>query len=514
MLVLCLTAVAGSTVRITDAASLRPVVLVGTMHYNPHSVDAVDAALRDAADTKGLHATAIELCLTRCPAAWRSRDSQGIARMLCDDEFSRSYEVTIDCGLPDVALVDQPIEQTVRRLGTTLQDTAIDVFTPGGWQRIAADLTVASTQFAAFSAASLDGRMLAGMPLALCRYVYQSPAALPLLVLSAAALAAAIAIDDATGAAPAWGDGAFALVLAVTLGRAVFVALIDERNRVLAANIRQICLSGQGDAEDPPSAAVVAVIGLAHLDGVRAALLRDDDESGCEHRHVEDARRPLYPAVRETEGDRWVARWGSGHPHPGGDGCSFEEHRRRLTRERYTEADRRYHVGEPLLRSLEWTRDADSAYRSSTWSNDYSGLCTPTGCLRTQARSRFCTLDGSFRNGQPLDPFGEWLLFDLQTVVGVAKMRLVAYWSDEDSFGCRELTVESAASLAGPFEPVASYVGLPRSAEAKAVDLYLDGSARFWRVRCTRSHGGGAFGIYGIDFWRRRMDGDEAEATS
>ena len=49
MLLLYLTAVAGSTLRLTDAASKRPVVLVGTMHYNPHSADAVEGAVRDAA---------------------------------------------------------------------------------------------------------------------------------------------------------------------------------------------------------------------------------------------------------------------------------------------------------------------------------------------------------------------------------------------------------------------------------------------------------------------------------
>ena len=34
------------------------------------------------------------------------------------------------------------------------------------------------------------------------------------------------------------------------------------------------------------------------------------------------------------------------------------------------------------------------------------------------------------------------------------------------------------------------------------VDLYLRARGRYWRVRCTASHGGGAFGIFGVDFWR------------
>ena len=68
---------------------------------------------------------------------------------------------------------------------------------------------------------------------------------------------------------------------AVVLGRAGFIALIEERNQVLAGNIREACLQppqhlrGGGEAEDAAGAgaAVVAVLGMAHLEGVRAALL-------------------------------------------------------------------------------------------------------------------------------------------------------------------------------------------------------------------------------------------------
>ena len=385
-----------------------------------------------------------------------------------------------------------------------MRQTAVDLLSPVGWQRIAADLALASEQFAVFCAASLDGPMVAGMPLALARYLYQSPAALPLIALSAAALAVAAAVDDATGAALAWKDGALVLLLALAVGRAVFVSLIDERNRVLAANIRQVCLSdGDAERESDTRAAVVAVVGLAHLDGVRAALLCEGDGGGGPLGD-DKVLRPRYPAVRESSAGRWEARGGSGYPHPGGNGCSLEAHRAHLAREHHTEADRSYLVGEPLLRSLGWTRDDDEAYYSSAWAEDYGGLCTPTACLRTEARSRFCSREGSFRRGQPARPHGEWLVFDLQTAVALAKLRLVAYWSDEDTFGCRELAIESASSLHGPFEPVATYVGIPRSAEAKAVDCYLSGTARFWRVRCTRSHGGSAFGLYGVDFWEAK----------
>tara|TARA_B110001469_G_scaffold105299_1_gene104585 strand:+ start:296 stop:511 length:216 start_codon:yes stop_codon:yes gene_type:complete len=69
------------------------------------------------------------------------------------------------------------------------------------------------------------------------------------------------------------------------LGRAVFVSLIDERDLALARSIRAACLqpclrqAEAGGAKAGGAAtggAVVAVIGMAHLAGVREALGRPD----------------------------------------------------------------------------------------------------------------------------------------------------------------------------------------------------------------------------------------------
>ena len=68
----------------------------------------------------------------------------------------------------------------------------------------------------------------------------------------------------------------------VVLGRVVFVSLIDERDRVLARRIRAACLQPclqpclQEAEAGGEAGAVVAVIGMAHLAGVREALGRPD----------------------------------------------------------------------------------------------------------------------------------------------------------------------------------------------------------------------------------------------
>lgn len=213
--------------------------------------------------------------------------------MLAEDEFQVAFETALDCGLDDVVLADQPIEQTASRLVASLRDTVVDLLTPGGWCRVSCDLRSALLQLAAFALAASDYRILGGTPLAVVRYLYQSPAALPFVVVSCAALALAQAVDEATGALPAWQDGVVSVMVAIVLTRAIFVALIAERNTVLARNIRDACLASSVSSEQIGSsngrvsggggegrvsseaAAVVAVMGLAHLEGVRTALELD-----------------------------------------------------------------------------------------------------------------------------------------------------------------------------------------------------------------------------------------------
>lgn len=268
-----------SVVRLTEATSKRPVVLVGTMHYNPHSIELVRTTINEAAQ---LDAVCIELCERRwnstIAAKWSRR--RNLKRVLSEDEFQIAFETATDCGLQDIVLADQPIEETGRRLFAALRSTVLDMIAgPAGWRRVGDDLSKLLRQLPAFGAAALDPNIVAGTPLALARYLYVSPAALPFVVFSVSALALAAAIDEATGALPAWEDAAVTALVAVTLGRAVFVSLVEERNQVLARNIRHVCLD-DGEAASASrreaGATVVAVVGILHLAGVQAALLGEN----------------------------------------------------------------------------------------------------------------------------------------------------------------------------------------------------------------------------------------------
>lgn len=271
-----------SVVRLYDAASRRPVLLVGTMHYNPYSVSVVQGAIRAAARQHGLHAAAIELCPSRwnstSAAQWRDKRFQRIPtyqRVLSEDEFQVAWEAAVDLGLSDVILADQPIALTGRQLGSALVCTLTDLLTPAGWRRVAVDLQAALGQLPSFVSTTLNGQLLAGSPLAFARYLYQSPSAAPFIAFAAVALGVAAAVDEATGATATWEDGVVTSIVALVLGRAAFVSLIQERDLVLARNIRDACLAQRGDqAGETATTAVVAVLGMAHVPGVREALLK------------------------------------------------------------------------------------------------------------------------------------------------------------------------------------------------------------------------------------------------
>ena len=100
-----------SVIRLTDAASKRPVLLIGTMHYNPHSIATVQRTVSAAARQRGLHAAAIELCDSRwnstAASSWQEKRNKRIPaykRVLSEDEFQVAWESAVACGLTDVVL--------------------------------------------------------------------------------------------------------------------------------------------------------------------------------------------------------------------------------------------------------------------------------------------------------------------------------------------------------------------------------------------------------------------------
>jgi hypothetical protein len=164
----------------------------------------------------------------------------------------------------------------------------------GGWDRIGDDLRAGAAQLDAppghgVSLATLfQPNLLLGFPVALFRYpasiAVKSPVTFALL-LALLALGLPSPADPAAADAAASGlylDLFQALGLAgletLFLGRVFLVALLEERNYVLARNIRRAAIArpqprqAGGGGAGRSGRTVVAVLGMAHLNGVRQIL--------------------------------------------------------------------------------------------------------------------------------------------------------------------------------------------------------------------------------------------------
>merc|ERR1711920_1105654 len=174
--------------RFNDAATHAPVILVGTMHYNPHSIALTEATIRREAEApSGVHSVCIELCTSRWNTTnarrW-SRD-RSLRRLAYEDEFQVAFEAAEDNGI-SLVLADQRIEETARRVAQLTVQSLRELASPAGWRAIASDLSSAAAQLRAGQEgipllAYLGPQLIAGAPLALIRYPIASPTASALL---------------------------------------------------------------------------------------------------------------------------------------------------------------------------------------------------------------------------------------------------------------------------------------------------------------------------------------------
>ena len=293
-------ALAPPVLRFIDCKTGREIVLVGCMHGNPTSIRLTEAVLRECADADELGAVALELCPQRWERtanapppppgslrAWLRADEVQAAVCLAEE---------IGCGL---IAADQEIDVTCARLAQLSKQTAMQLATPAGWRCARHDLASGYQALQPDAGAGAVGicplsyvepRLLVGAPVALLRYLLASPA------LAGGLLGVGFVLALGVGAAepPAVGANApqglqavsellpyiaVALLESLLLLRVSLVGLVEERNYVLARNIRAASMQ----VLTPPRAlrqrgrgmdgrAVVAVLGLAHLNGVRTIL--------------------------------------------------------------------------------------------------------------------------------------------------------------------------------------------------------------------------------------------------
>jgi pheromone shutdown protein TraB len=286
------------------------VKLVGAMHYNPASIQLTADTINDLARDQRLGSVVIETCDVR----WNSTQQfHPLLSWLLNSEMRTAHNLAFHYGRP-VVLGDQRINVTVGRLKSAVRETAMDLLSPRkGWKWIAGNLTQAREEAVPLGSeylglfSFLEPRLLLAAPVSLVKYPFSYFVKSPLT--SALLFALLFWVDSSsastTKAAMMGKDTSFSDLIPSLMGSALEILffsriflkeLLAERNRVLARNILEQCryyesqptwkrLTFRKLSETSTYAqfsvrpryesekTVVAVLGMAHCNGIRKLLL-------------------------------------------------------------------------------------------------------------------------------------------------------------------------------------------------------------------------------------------------
>jgi hypothetical protein len=329
------------TLRFKDAHTGVDVLLVGTMHYNPASIELAAASVRDLSSANALRAIVLETCPTRWAKTRRMQPRGSFLRMLLDNEFQAAVEAR-DGGDDDggdggggdrdvvhpipIVLGDQKIEDLGASAKATLRATWEDFSSPfdGGWARLWRDFAAAyarevdsGPEDAGLSLRDLatDAPLALGLPVSFFRYPLAWSVKSPKVIVPFAAFAytlselpnwlSAVPRGVALGASsaafggvsvqnlPSAEESAVSIlflvldVLEVVFLSSLFLkALLAARNDVLSRSIRETCVdaanarlaAGSGDTAG----------GTAGV-GTVVAVLGAAHLNGVQRRLMEDA---------------------------------------------------------------------------------------------------------------------------------------------------------------------------------------------------------------------------------
>jgi len=258
------------------------VQLVGSMHYNPYSIQVAENTISDLAKKDQLGSVIIESCDIR----WQTtNDLNPLLQKFLQSEMRAACDVALEANRP-VVLGDQRINITVDRMGRAFQETIFDVVRPdqGGWQRIWSNITSAFVETSApkgednylGATAFLDPKLLLQAPISFIKYPLSYVIKSPLTTIALATLfyltnrysdATMIPLDDVTLV-----DWVPSLYVA---GSSLFVAgleqlifirittkeILADRNKILAQSILDQCRIYQHDPKEQPSTSIDNFLG-------------------------------------------------------------------------------------------------------------------------------------------------------------------------------------------------------------------------------------------------------------
>ena len=115
-------------------------MLVGTMHYNPASIDLAAGTVRDLTAADDLATVVLETCETRWTKTLKMQPAGSLMRNLLDNEFQAATEAAGPAT--KIVLGDQRIEALGASAKACVKSTWDDFTSPvgGGWKRLLDDV--------------------------------------------------------------------------------------------------------------------------------------------------------------------------------------------------------------------------------------------------------------------------------------------------------------------------------------------------------------------------------------
>mmetsp|Transcript_13109 Transcript_13109/g.28477 ORF Transcript_13109/g.28477 Transcript_13109/m.28477 type:complete len:358 (+) Transcript_13109:140-1213(+) len=294
-----------------------PVKLIGAMHYNPASIKLATDSINELAAEGKLGSIIIESCDIR----WNATLENELVRKALLSEMKASHDLGIKYQRP-VVLGDQRINITVDALKSGAKEAVLDLVQPwnGGWGRLIGSISLAQKRALPSGdeylggTAIFDPKLLFASPVSFIKYplsyLVKSPVlavVLTVLVLLSGPDSSDAYVADSASTTDIIESLGFSALETVIFARIFLKELLADRNEILATNILEQCqnykvesssswldkLFQTGSKTDKSTGAtyapgsvvgtpedggktVVAVLGLAHLNGIKKILSKDD----------------------------------------------------------------------------------------------------------------------------------------------------------------------------------------------------------------------------------------------
>jgi len=251
-------------VEFTEPSTNVRVVLIGTMHYNPRSIQTVEEALNYLGEDDALGSVVIESCEVRWnkTAELLASPRGRILESVLTNEMRAASNVAAQYGRP-VVLGDQRIDVTGTSLKGVVRRIAVDLATPlgGGWGRFFREFREAADAALPLEAEGryldvtsiLDPRLLLFVPVCFVKYplsfLVRNPLTTTLIFLTFGGLAFFSNLmgggEELTFSQLSTSDLLPSLLFSgleyVVFGRILVQVLLAERNEIIARNILDQC---------------------------------------------------------------------------------------------------------------------------------------------------------------------------------------------------------------------------------------------------------------------------------